>query len=69
MIYAAAAIVLAIIGGLIYAEARGRRAGAAAEQSKVAAATVETMKAQDKAAAEAPHSREAVQDALDRGTF
>lgn len=69
MEYLVIAAGLAVMVFLVWFAVRERRAGAATEQAKVAAKTVETMKAQDKAAAKAPHSAEATIDALDKGRF
>ena len=69
MIYVIAGLAIAAAVFLVWIMTRERKAGAVAEQAKVATHTVDVLAAQDKAAAEAPHDRQGVQDALDKGTF
>ena len=69
MIYAIAGLAVAVIGFLIWYAVRERKAGAVAEQAKVATHTVDVLAAQDKAAAEAPRDRTGVENALDKGSF
>ena len=69
MPYAVIGLVVLMIVFVIWLSVSNRKAGAAAEQAKVATKTADTLQAQDKAGAAAPHSTEATIDALDKGTF
>ena len=69
MIYVIAGLAVAVIGFLIWYAVRERKAGAVAEQAKVATHTVEVQQRMDVAAAEAPHDRAGVENALDKGSF
>jgi hypothetical protein len=63
------AIVLAVVGGLWAFGYRARKAGEAAMSAKVAQETADTLRRQDKAAAEAPKTKDELIDRLRRGGF
>jgi hypothetical protein len=62
-------VILAVIAGLWAWTRRIRKAGEDSVRAEVAIETVDVMKRQDKAAAEAPKTKDALVDRLRKGGF
>lgn len=68
-LYVIGGIVLAVVGGLWLFGYRQRKAGEDSVRAETAIETVDVMKRQDKAAAEAPKTKDALVDRLQKGGF
>lgn len=66
-LYVIGAIVLAVIGFVVWLYTRGKSAGETAISAKVAEKTTDILRDQAKAAADAPHNKTAVIDRLRNG--